>query len=560
MIIPVIASLALVIITCILFQNRHNWLSRIAAEAFGEPATPSNVNGNGAHHEARSLLMDGDQNASMTNITFGGGSHNGNGRLSEGDVEMASLATRFSKRSTSSSRNTSVWRWKSTIPIAALQKKEHREVQKDSNRFYWTIIIVSIFYTIPVYQLILHYLRVVNKTGEFDICYYNFLCSHRLWIFTDFNHFWSNISYILFGTAFNFIVGRRERNLRLALPPGQEKDTRSDDGNRCCEFGSLIPEFLVKCCCAPIIHGRVDHGIPLHFGVFYAMGLALIMEGVLSAAYHLCPNQSNFQFDTCFMYVIAVLTILKVYQFRHPVHIGANQTFAILAAFAFISVLGLLLEIYDGGRLVSIFRWTFICAQFISMLLVSVHYYAVGFIKDPRGRNLTGWSMFYHLNQLPRTVQIDRLVHPIIAILMSVAVVIYGELSSIQFATYLLYTLIANVLASCFYYIAIMKPLHGEFKNWTWVQPAFYFAASGILGTIAIQYFLNALTAWEVSPSASRAVNAECAQSWFGFFPFYDNHDIWHFFSAGGLFCAFMGLLIVDDDLLTRAQNKIPIF
>jgi hypothetical protein len=136
---------------------------------------------------------------------------------------------------------------------------------------------------------------VLNRTGEFDICYYNYLCSHRLWIFIDFNHFWSNISYVIFGFAFNFIVGRRERNLRLS--EAKEIDEAAAPRQpQCCSMGSFIPEKLVSCCCAPIIYGKVDHGIPLHFGVYYAMGLALVMEGVLSAAYHLCPNQSNFQF------------------------------------------------------------------------------------------------------------------------------------------------------------------------------------------------------------------------------------------------------------------------
>lgn len=39
-----------------------------------------------------------------------------------------------------------------------------------------------------------------------------------------------------------------------------------------------------------------EYGIPKHFGLFYAMGIALMMEGILSACYHVCPNYSNFQF------------------------------------------------------------------------------------------------------------------------------------------------------------------------------------------------------------------------------------------------------------------------
>ena len=53
-----------------------------------------------------------------------------------------------------------------------------------------------------------------------------------------------------------------------------------------------------------------------HFGQFYAIGLALMMEGVLSGCYHVCPSYSNFQFDTAFMYTISILILLKIYQTR----------------------------------------------------------------------------------------------------------------------------------------------------------------------------------------------------------------------------------------------------
>ena len=39
-----------------------------------------------------------------------------------------------------------------------------------------------------------------------------------------------------------------------------------------------------------------DYGIPQHYGLFYAMGIGLMMEGVLSACYHVCPNKTNYQF------------------------------------------------------------------------------------------------------------------------------------------------------------------------------------------------------------------------------------------------------------------------
>ncbi|PZC70408.1 hypothetical protein B5X24_HaOG216464 [Helicoverpa armigera] len=67
------------------------------------------------------------------------------------------------------------------------------------------------------------------------------------------------------------------------------------------------------------------------------MGIALVSEGLLSAAYHVCPNSMNFQFDTSFMYVTSVLCMVKIYQSRHPdINARAHATFGVLALIIFI--------------------------------------------------------------------------------------------------------------------------------------------------------------------------------------------------------------------------------
>lgn len=74
------------------------------------------------------------------------------------------------------------------------------------------------------------------------------------------------------------------------------------------------------------------------------------MEGVLSGSYHVCPNAGNFQFgkndyqfhyisffllfylDSSFMYVMAVLCMVKLYQNRHPdINAPAYGTFGVLS-------------------------------------------------------------------------------------------------------------------------------------------------------------------------------------------------------------------------------------
>ena len=76
-----------------------------------------------------------------------------------------------------------------------------------------------------------------------------------------------------------------------------EEPTRNEITRK---YAGKNSEFLNQC------------GIPEQYGIFYAMGVALIFEGILSACYHGCPVDESFQFDTTFMYCISVLVFLKV--------------------------------------------------------------------------------------------------------------------------------------------------------------------------------------------------------------------------------------------------------
>ena len=53
-------------------------------------------------------------------------------------------------------------------------------------------------------------------TGSRDLCYHNFRCSIPFYIFSDFNHIVSNMSYFLFGLSFIFLLWQKQR--RFLLP------------------------------------------------------------------------------------------------------------------------------------------------------------------------------------------------------------------------------------------------------------------------------------------------------------------------------------------------------
>lgn len=76
------------------------------------------------------------------------------------------------------------------------------------------------------------------------------------------------------------------------------EDEKQTHPEICSTFGikSLMHTYSHSVFLSPTIQ---ECGIPKHFGLFYAMGTALMMEGLLSACYHVCPNYTNFQFGKC---------------------------------------------------------------------------------------------------------------------------------------------------------------------------------------------------------------------------------------------------------------------
>ena len=194
-----------------------------------------------------------------------------------------------------------VVRTKSIVYVTDLTHKSRERLSKKDRQYRWSMITICIFYGLPVAQLVITYQRVLRNTGNEDLCYYNFACANPLGIVSDFNHVISNSGYILLGFLFILLVRRRQLQYIKA------KMENADD-----------------------YEGDKAKGVSPQFELFYAMGLALIMEGLMSSSYHICPSYrfeihsrlallvciiasityplySNFQFDTSFMYLIGGL-------------------------------------------------------------------------------------------------------------------------------------------------------------------------------------------------------------------------------------------------------------
>ena len=75
-----------------------------------------------------------------------------------------------------------------------------------------------------------------------------------------------------------------------------------------------------------------------------------------------------------------------------------------------------------------------------------------------------------------------------------------------------------------------------------------------VMTGIALYFYTARNANRNCSSAESRDLNQECI-----FLDFYDNHDLWHFFSGAGLFMAFLALLTLDDNLMFVPRDKIPV-
>ncbi|CAB3233590.1 unnamed protein product [Arctia plantaginis] len=437
----------------------------------------------------------------------------GDGDVSTQRADGSSSSDTESDFSTLDDINTDkdLYRLGGRLCVANLARCRPRVLSARSKMYLWNVLTVAVFYTLPVIQLVVTYQRLLNQSGNQDLCYFNFLCAHPLLVVSDFNHVYSNLGYVLLGLLFLAQVWRRHNKHHAKT------------------------------------YTQKELGIPQHFGLLYAMGIALVSEGLLSAAYHVCPNSMNFQFDTSFMYVTSVLCMVKIYQSRHPdINARAHATFGVLALIIFIGLVGVLNA--------NFYFWiAFTALHLVTCLIMTFQIYYLGRFK------LDGGVIYRAARELVSRPLLaiaptycGRCVLLVIANLANWAIAAYGVAQhSRDFASHLLLVLMSNLFLYTLFYI-VMKLLHRESIRWySWVFIALtygtWFSSS--------YFYLDQSTNWALTPAQSRQSNRVCS-----LLQLYDSHDIWHFMSSTAMFFSFNMYLTIDDNLSRTPRNNIMVF
>jgi len=402
-----------------------------------------------------------------------------------------------------------------------------------SKAFLYLVPLLSLFYMIPSAQMVYAEQQRAKATGNLEQCYLNYGCSRPWSVFADFNHIISNSGYIIYGTVFIILV-----RLKSAFLPAENR-TESD------HLGKI--------------------GLPQQHSLFYTMGVCMVMQGVFSAIFHVCPSNISLQFDTTMMYIMMILVFIKIYQFRHP-DISAN---AYHCMYAFVVALGMeALSLYIFSSFGKIIFYSIFCIlYFVAILHVAIDCYYYGAIKTSMFRNIPIF-MKHCTQNVCYCLYPKRFVLSIVFVITNFALMIFTVSRSFEegaksLSTPILVIFAINVGLFLSYYmirkiVEIFQNPEGEGTRLRWSMRFFsfiFFLLAVALGMVAMLFYTRRHQSRNSTPPESRNKNELCHVM-----DFFDNHDMWHFFSATALFLAFIFLLTIDDDLLLTDRNKIEVF
>ena len=377
----------------------------------------------------------------------------------------------------------------------------NEEIKNDINYYYKFLIIIGVFYILPS----LEFVFFQSKDSSVD-CYYNHLCKNDLAFIPAFNSIISNIFYIFYGVLFCIIVKKTFDN--------KNKN-----------------------------NGITFNGLDSSPALYYSLGLTLVFEGLCSATYHICPTKLNFQFDTTFMFVGALLMCITIYQKRNY----APFPFKIYSFIAFIVFLNILPLANLSNDYEAIY-WGFIFIFLSYFMIFGSIYIYYGKEYD---FEVSSIKMIISNVKKMKIKDIPKLLLLIFLNSFTLGMYIFASIYKPNFTDWFLGVLIINMLIYFIYYLIL------KIKNKEKINKIFYLWIVLDLAIISMSliFFLKTSTNIFLSIEESNKLNHKCV-----LLGYFDYHDIWHILSSTGLFIFINIVYFIDKDLNHLVQDQIAMF
>lgn len=373
------------------------------------------------------------------------------------------------------------------------------ENKNDVSYYYKFLILIGFFYILPSLEFVFFQSKEENVE-----CYYNHLCKNDLWIIPSFNSVISNIFYIFYGLIYCITIKKT---------------------------------FVVS------KNGISINGLDNNPSLYYSLGITLMFEGICSATYHICPTKLNFQFDTTFMFIGAILMFITIYQKRHE----APYPMKIYSFIAFIVFLNILPLADISNNYEPIF-WGFIFLILAYIMIFGSIYIYYGKEYDFEISSMK--ALYSNIKSLEYR-DIPKVILLVCLNTYTLGMYVYAAITKPNFTDWFLGVSIINMLIYFIYYL-VLKIKHKEKIN-----KIFYIWILLDLAIISLSlvFFLKTSTNIFLPIEESNKLNHKCV-----LFNYFDYHDIWHILSATGLFIFINIVYFLDKNLGDLIDEEIPIF
>ena len=373
------------------------------------------------------------------------------------------------------------------------------ENKNDVTYYYKFLLLIGIFYILPSLEFVFFQSKDHNVQ-----CYYNNLCKNDLGVIPSFNSVISNIFYLFYGLLFCIIVKKT---------------------------------FVVN------KNGLTLNGLDNSPALYYSLGITLMFEGICSATYHICPTKLNFQFDTTFMFIGAILMFITIYQKRHD----APYPMKIYSFIAFVVFLNILPLADISNNYEPIF-WGFIFLIIAYLMIFGSIYIYYGKEYDFELSSMK--ALVNNIKQLEYK-DAPKLVLLIVLNTYTLGMYIYAAVTKPNFTDWFLGVSIINMLLYFIYYLILKIKYKEKIKKIFFV----WILIDLTIISLSLVFFLKTSSNIFLTIEESNELNHPCV-----LFNYFDYHDIWHILSATGLFIFINIVYFLDKNLNDVVDEEIPVF
>ena len=496
---------------------------------------------------------------------------------------------------------------------------------------YITLIVGWVF-MVGSFQFVFADWYLMIQEGDRDHCYYNDFCYRVCYADIPCNLILSNLAFVLHGLilAANVLCMESEvfaRCLKIAkkrtsenAETGQNENENKNESNEIKETGQInykkLPDHALWC---PDISLHLeDRLVPpddikltdglqtlsaeakkkkFSFSIPYAFAWALCFEGMYSALYHLCPSKLAFQFDTAFMFVMASLIVMLMYNgieatpCTEAVHakrrVGAANFFLFFLVPLF--VLNYFGTMYhtEVGLTIAIPFIVCLCLWILIMAVWVVYRLCPKKCTDccncccncckcvlstisNKEPDKTGEDIPLMDENKTEIIESNKKAYEtwpkdnivikwvisgfcVLGFVIAIALIYFALADSLEFANAFLYLCVGEsaLVALGSLVTCLLKDKTGQDSKCICFGVVLFGAVTIAIMGIALYFFIKkATTDKSKSPEKSRDLNEEC--------DFFDDHDKWHILSSFGLFVGALMMIHVSYDSPSTSQEPNP--